>query len=75
VIVTDFNPDLKEYTYGAVSFCGDAAAFTKAINDILTTDTAAKQAERLAVAQKNTWEIRAVEIEGLMDNALKLKGK
>jgi teichuronic acid biosynthesis glycosyltransferase TuaH len=74
VVVTDFNPDLKDYTYGAVNFCATADAFTKALNDILANDNAAKQAERLAVAQKNTWEIRADEIAGIIDKALKAKG-
>jgi teichuronic acid biosynthesis glycosyltransferase TuaH len=70
VIVTDFNPDLQDYTYGAVDFCADAASFSKAINDILKNDTAAKQGERLSVAQQNTWEIRASEIIVLMARAL-----
>jgi len=73
VIVTDFNPDLKEYTYGAVSFCANADEFNAAINNILSTDNAEKKAERLAVAKKNTWEIRADEIEALIEKGLKQK--
>lgn len=73
VIVTDFNPDLKDYTYGVVCFCGDAEAFSDAINSILKTDNAEKKAGRLAVAQKNTWEIRADEIEALIKKGLKQK--
>jgi len=73
VIVTDFNPDLKDYTYGAVSFCANAAEFDEAINNILETDNAEKKAERLAVAKKNTWEIRADEIEALIEKGLQQK--
>lgn len=71
VIVTDFNPDLENYTYGAVSFCSNAAEFNLAINSILKADSAEKKAERLAVAKKNTWEIRADEIEALIEKGLK----
>jgi teichuronic acid biosynthesis glycosyltransferase TuaH len=75
VAITDFNPDLKEYTYGAVSFCSDADEFDKAINDILKNDTPEKQAERIAVAQKNTWDIRAEEIGVLIEKGLAQKAK
>lgn len=71
VIVTDFNPDLKDYTHGAVNFCADAESFNKAINEVLATDNTAKQQERIAVAKKNTWDIRANQILELMRKALK----
>lgn len=74
VVITDFNPDLQDYTFGAVSFCSDTATFDKAINDTLKNDNAEKQAERLVVAQKNTWEIRADEIEALIEKGLENKG-
>lgn len=73
VIITDFNPDLKEYTFGAVNFCGNSTAFGEAINNILKNDNAEKQQERLAVAQKNTWAIRADEIEALIEKGLEQK--
>ena len=73
VIVTDFNPDLKDYTYGVVNFCKDADEFNKAINEILKSDNDEKKAERLAVAQKNTWDIRADEIEAIIEKGLKQK--
>jgi hypothetical protein len=75
VIITDFNPDLRDYTYGEVDVCDDADAFDKAINDNLQNDTPEKKAERVAVAQKNTWEIRAAEIEVLMEKGLLGKAK
>lgn len=73
VIITDFNPDLKEYTFGAVNFCGNSTAFGEAINNILKNDNAEKQQERLAVAQKNTWAIRADEVEALIEKGLEQK--
>ena len=75
VIITDFNTDLKDYTYGAVDFCSNAAAFNKAITDILKTETPERAAERVAIAQKNTWEIRAGEIEALIEKGLSAKAK
>jgi teichuronic acid biosynthesis glycosyltransferase TuaH len=75
VVITDFNPDLKEYTYDAVNFCRDAFEFDKAISDILNNDTLEKKAERLAVAKKNTWEIRADEIEAIIEKGLQQRGK
>lgn len=75
VVITDFNPDLRDYTFGAVNFCGDAPAFDKALNDILINNNAQRQAERLDVAQKNTWEIRADEIEVLIEKGLNQKSK
>jgi len=73
VIITDFNTDLKDYTYGTVEFCPDADCFTDAINDILANDTAEKRTERLAVAQKNTWDLRSKQIIELIDEGLKDK--
>jgi glycosyltransferase involved in cell wall biosynthesis len=75
VIITDFNPDLSDYTYGEVDVCADANAFDKAINNNLQNDTPEKKAERVAVAQKNTWKIRAAEIEVLMEKGLLGKAK
>ena len=70
VIITDFNPDLEEYTLDAVNICGTAEAFSAAINDILINDNAQKQAYRLQVAQQNTWDIRADKISELIEAGL-----
>jgi teichuronic acid biosynthesis glycosyltransferase TuaH len=67
VIITDFNPDLKDYTKDAVEICSNADEFSAAINNILQNDTPEKQAYRLAVAQQNTWDIRADEIAGIIE--------
>ena len=71
VILTDFNPDLKDYTHGAVEVCSNAKSFTKAINAILKNDGPEQQALRLKVAQENTWQIRSKEIADLIEKALK----
>ncbi len=73
VIVTDFNDDLKEFTRDAVKYCSDAVSFTNAMNDILANDNLANRKQRLFVAQQNTWEIRAKEIDELIDAELKDK--
>jgi glycosyltransferase involved in cell wall biosynthesis len=73
VIITDFNPDLKDYTRDAVEICSTADEFSAAINEILQNDSAAKQAYRLRVAQENTWDIRADEIARLIETGLKEK--
>ncbi len=73
VILTDFNPDLRDYTHGVVDFCQDAESFTKAINAILKDDGPEQQALRLSVAQQNTWKIRAQEISDLIEKGLRAK--
>lgn len=72
VVVTDFNNDLKDYTYNTVSFCSDADEFTAALNNILANDNVAKRDERILIAKQNTWEIRTNEIAGLINKNLKL---
>ena len=62
VVITDFNPDLKEFTGNTVPFCGDAKSFSEAIDQALSNDTAEKKEERMAVAANNTWEKRVEEI-------------
>lgn len=71
VILTDFNPDLKDYTHGAVNFCSDAEGFTRAINAILKNDGPEQQELRLKVAQENTWKIRSNEIVHLIEKGIK----
>jgi glycosyltransferase involved in cell wall biosynthesis len=73
VIITDFNPDLQEYTKDAVEICSNADEFSAAINDILQNDTPAKQAYRVEVAKQNTWNIRADEIVALIEKGLQQK--
>lgn len=58
VVSTDFNPDLMEFTKGAVTFCEDSESFSLAINHELQTDSTAKRKSRVTIAAENTWENR-----------------
>jgi len=73
VIVTDFNPDLKDYTKDVVVFCADATAFNQAINTILATDNEQNKAERQAVANENTWDASATRLIEIIEKELRLK--
>lgn len=67
VIATNFNPDLIEHTSDTVIFCQDAISFSSAISESLQDDSKQQIMARVAVAQKNTWTIRAAEIGELID--------
>ncbi|WDF56426.1 glycosyltransferase [Mucilaginibacter sp. KACC 22063] len=71
VVITDFNPDLKEYTGDLVDFCPDAYTFTEALNVGLQNNTADKVQQRIALAAQNTWEKRAEEIGDIINAHLK----
>src|SRR5690606_22030329 len=56
VVATDFNPDLKEFTYDAVSFCKDSRQFSDALNRELANKHSAEAKQyRINVAAENTW--------------------
>ena len=65
VVSTDFNPDLKDFTFDSVPYCKTAEDFTEAIK-ISLQDTRALQQKRLAIAADNTWEHRIIEIKDLL---------
>jgi teichuronic acid biosynthesis glycosyltransferase TuaH len=65
VVSTDFNPDLKDFTFDTVPYCTGAEAFSAAIEAALN-DTDELQKKRLAVAADNTWEHRIIEIKDLL---------
>ncbi len=75
VIITNFNPDLSDYTKETVIFCSDAEAFSNAINDELNSDTEQKLNERMKVANENTWEASANRLMDIIGTELKLKYK
>ncbi|ACT91450.1 glycosyltransferase family protein [Dyadobacter fermentans] len=58
VVAIDFNPDLKEFTKGEVTFCETADSFSEAINTALQTDNAEQRKNRVTIAAENTWENR-----------------
>lgn len=66
VVATDFNPDLKEFTKGAVSFCENAEGFSEAINTALQTDNAEQRKTRVTIAAENTWENRVDAIADIL---------
>jgi teichuronic acid biosynthesis glycosyltransferase TuaH len=70
VVVTDFNPDLKDYTADVVSYAANANEFTAAINDALATNSSEKVAKRVAVAKLNTWEKRTADIGDIISSHL-----
>jgi teichuronic acid biosynthesis glycosyltransferase TuaH len=73
VILTNFNTDLKDYTNGAAWYCDNANEFNNAITEALHTCTAEKIAERIAIANQNTWENRADEIGNIVTANLNRK--
>ena len=72
VVATDFNPDLKRYTYDSVDYCGTALSFSDALNAPLMADDSLRNA-RLAIAAENTWERRAGEFAAAICRTLKEK--
>lgn len=71
VVSVDFNPDLKEFTADAVSFCNDATSFSAAIKSELSGNSPDKINKRIAVAEENTWVKRAQEISELLASQIK----
>lgn len=70
VVITDFNPDLKDYTDSVVSYADSPATFTNAINEALVTNDKQKIADRVAVAKLNSWEKRTEDIADIINSHL-----
>lgn len=70
VILTDFNPDLKDFTASSVEFCTDADSFIKALNESLKSNSPQKAAERKELAKQNTWEKRSDQISEIISSHL-----
>lgn len=66
VVAVDFNPDLKEFTKGAVDFCENAAQFSDAINHALANDNAEQRKIRVTIAAENTWGNRVEAMADIM---------
>lgn len=73
VVVTNFNTDLKDYTDNQVDFCNDPASFSDSINAALQSNTQLKIENRIALAQKNSWDERANQIAEIINSHLILK--
>lgn len=70
VVATDFNPDLKEYTFDTVIYCKDAAEFSMALSEAVDSDTEEKIYKRLEVAANNTWNKRISQLSELINDFL-----
>ncbi len=75
VVISDFNPDLGDFTDGAVAICANPADFAAAIEEALDQDSEEKQAERIGIAARNTWAHRAEAISDLLARALEQQAK
>jgi teichuronic acid biosynthesis glycosyltransferase TuaH len=70
VVLTDFNPDLKDYTAETVWYCSTAHEFNGAITQALQRQTDVQIKSRMAIAQQNTWEKRAEDIGNIIEEHL-----
>jgi teichuronic acid biosynthesis glycosyltransferase TuaH len=71
VVATDFNMDLKDFTYNEVDYCSDANKFSEAIDRALNQDNSQRKQDRLKIASENTWEKRLLEFSNLIYKAYK----
>ena len=71
VILTPFS-DLSEFE-NVASICLTSAEFTTALHKEVTQDTLDKRKHRVEMAQKNSWEGRWQEIEGILEQLEKEK--
>jgi teichuronic acid biosynthesis glycosyltransferase TuaH len=69
VVATNFNDDLKDFTFDSVPYCQTAEEFSAAINEALN-DTPEKQQNRLKIAENNTWEHRITQIKEILSKGL-----
>jgi glycosyltransferase involved in cell wall biosynthesis len=69
VVATNFNDDLKDFTFNSVAYCQTAEEFSAAINEALN-DTPEKQQNRLKIAENNTWEHRITQIREILSKGL-----
>jgi teichuronic acid biosynthesis glycosyltransferase TuaH len=65
IVSTDFNPDLKDFTFETVPYCSNTEEFSAAIK-VAMNDNKTLQKRRLEVAADNTWEHRIIEIKDLL---------
>ena len=70
VVISDFNPDLADFTQQAVAICANPTAFSDEMQEALDNDSEQKRAERLRIAARNTWQQRAEDIAGLLARTL-----
>ena len=66
VVLSNFNPDLGDFTAGSAAICAAPPVFSEAIEEALATDSEAQQAERVRIASCNTWQHRAEAVATLL---------
>ena len=70
VVISDFNPDLRDFTFDSVAICRNPAAFSEALTDALEKDSEALRKARRDIAARNTWQHRAKAIADLLAGAI-----
>ncbi|TDB65975.1 glycosyltransferase [Arundinibacter roseus] len=73
VVLSDFNPDLQEFTKKSAAIAQDVATFAEAIQEALSTNTPALEEERIQLASQNTWKHRGETIANLLAEAIQEK--
>lgn len=73
VVISNFNPDLRDFTSDSVAICASPAAFSDAVQQALATDSDLLQEERIRIASQNTWQHRAAALGSLLAAALSKK--
>ena len=73
VVISDFNPDLRDFTFDAVAICATPPAFSEAVRQALSTDSDLLREERIRIASRNTWQHRVEALGTLLVAALKQK--
>lgn len=69
VISTNFNDDLKNFTFDTVAYCETAEDFSVAINEAMK-DNPDRLQQRLNIAENNTWEHRIADIKEILSTGL-----
>ncbi|TSD67951.1 glycosyltransferase family 1 protein [Inquilinus sp. KBS0705] len=75
VVSTNFNDDLKNFTFDAVPYCSTAEEFSEALNVALGSNQPELVQQRLNIAADNTWEHRITDIKELITTGLASKQK
>ena len=70
VVMSDFNPDLLDFTKNTAVSCGQSAEFSRAVQTALDSNSPARNQERIQVASENTWKHRGEVIAQLLLNAM-----
>lgn len=75
VVLSDFNPDLRDFTSDAVAICSSPAMFSDAVQQALATDSVFLQENRIRIASRNTWQHRAEALGSVLAAALAEKSR